>query len=109
MGRPDRVSGGPLVSEDRERRVPSMVFHPRRELKILVLAFGVPFVALLVFDLVNTPSPLSWWKRILTFEDVCTHGMCFILPVIIYVCVRLFVGPARTTQETGLKNQEPFS
>ncbi len=76
-----------------------MDLTPHREIKIFVLAFGVPFGALIVFDLLAIPSPLPWWKRLLTFEDLCTHGMCLILPIITYISARLFVGPAREPDE----------
>ena len=75
------------------------MLRAQRELKIFIVAFGMPFVALLVFDLVNTPSPLPWWRRVMTFEDLCIYWMCLMLPVITYVCVRLFIGPARNPTE----------
>ena len=61
----------------------------RRELKWFGLYFGLPFVALVGFDLLSRPSPIPLWRRLLSLEDTCTYGICFVLPGLFYAAKRL--------------------
>jgi len=59
----------------------------RTELRWLVGWFVVPMLVLIGFDLALSKSPLPFWKRLVTLEDTCSYGICFILPAVLYILV----------------------
>ena len=59
-----------------------------RELRWLGLGFGVPFLVLVGFDLATTRSSLPWWQRLAQLEDVCSYGICVVIPLLSYLVVR---------------------
>jgi hypothetical protein len=56
-----------------------------RELRWFLLFFVLPMTVLIGIDLAFSSSPLPLFKRLLTLEDTCSYGICFIVPAIIYV------------------------
>ena len=38
--------------------------------------------------LATTPSPLPIWRRLVTLEDACPYGVCFIIPLIMALITR---------------------
>jgi hypothetical protein len=59
------------------------------ELVVILIGFGAPLVALIAFDLATRESPLSLALRMRTLEDTCSYGICFILPLFIYLPLRV--------------------
>jgi hypothetical protein len=49
------------------------------------LGFFVPMVVWISIDLAFSNSPLPLFKRLMTLEDTCSYGACFIIPAILYV------------------------
>jgi len=58
------------------------------ELRFFGLAFGIPFVVTVSAFLATTPSPLPIWRRLVTLEDACPYGVCFIIPLIMALITR---------------------
>ena len=65
----------------------AMTARVQRELKWLMGWFFLPLVLLIGSDLVFSNSPLPFWKRLVTLEDTCSYGICFILPAVLYILV----------------------
>ncbi|MEA2327017.1 MAG: hypothetical protein QOE68_1976 [Thermoanaerobaculia bacterium] len=66
-----------------------------RELRWFLGFFVLPMVAWISIDLAFSNSPLPLFKRLMTLEDTCSYGACFIVPAIVYVLalgVRIVVG-----------------
>jgi len=62
----------------------------KRNLKWFFWGFIVPMLLLIGADIVSSKSQLPLWRRILTLEDTCAYGSCFILPAIFFAVV-LFI------------------
>ncbi len=58
------------------------------ELAFFALAYGIPFVALVLLSTMTSRSPLPLWRRLLTLEDTCPYFFCFIVPVFTYGLAR---------------------
>jgi hypothetical protein len=56
-----------------------------KELRWFLWFFGLPMVVLISIDLASSKSPLPLFKRLMTLEDTCSYGMCFVVPAIIYL------------------------
>ena len=56
-----------------------------RELRWLLGFFVLPMVVWISIDLAFSSSPLPFFKRLMTLEDTCSYGACFIVPAIVYV------------------------
>jgi hypothetical protein len=56
-----------------------------RELRWFLGFFVLPMVVWISIDLAFSNSPLPVFKRLMTLEDTCSYGACFIVPAIIYV------------------------
>ena len=59
----------------------------KRELWWFAVGFGIPFLTLGLAELLTTPSNLSIWERITGPEDICSYGICFVLPTAAYIVV----------------------
>ena len=57
----------------------------RREATWFVAYFVVPFIALIVLELLTSGSPLSLVQRICTPEDICVFGICVVIPALAYL------------------------
>jgi hypothetical protein len=72
------------------------------ELKWFVASFVIPIVALIGLDVAFSTSPLPVWRRLLTLEDTCSYGYCFILPAflaVVTLCARVSVKAFRHRRE----------
>jgi hypothetical protein len=58
----------------------------KRELYWWSLGFAGPAVLLLAMDLVRSPLPV--WQQLCSGEDMCSYGVCFIIPLMSYGLVR---------------------
>jgi hypothetical protein len=70
-----------------------------RELRWFLGFFVLPMVVWISIDLALSSSPLPFFKRVMTLEDTCSYGACFILPAIVYVLalgIRIAVREARS-------------
>jgi hypothetical protein len=56
-----------------------------RELRWVLGFFMLPMVVWISIDLAFSSSPLPFFKRLMTLEDTCSYGACFIIPAIVYV------------------------
>jgi hypothetical protein len=56
-----------------------------RELRWFLGFFVLPMVVLIGIDLAFSSSPLPFFKRLMTLEDTCSYGICFIVPAILYL------------------------
>ena len=56
-----------------------------RELRWFLGLFVLPMVILIGIDLAFSHSPLPFFKRLMTLEDTCSYGICFIVPAILYL------------------------
>ena len=56
-----------------------------RELRWFLGFFILPMAMLIGIDLVFSHSPLPLFKRLITLEDTCSYGVCFIVPAILYL------------------------
>jgi len=73
-----------------------------RELRWFLGFFVLPMAVLIGIDLAFSSSPLPFFKRLLTLEDTCSYGACFIMPGIIYVLalgIRIATGARRTHEK----------
>ena len=73
-----------------------------REVRWFLGFFVLPMVLVIGIDLAFRPSPLPLFKRLMTLEDTCSYGSCFILPAIIYLAalgIRIVAGARRTTAD----------
>lgn len=73
-----------------------------REVRWFLGFFVLPMVLLIGSDLAIRSSPLPLFKRLLTLEDTCSYGSCFLVPAIVYLValgIRIAVD-ARRTKET---------
>jgi hypothetical protein len=71
-----------------------------KELRWFLWFFGLPMVVLISIDLASSKSPLPLFKRLMTLEDTCSYGACFIIPAILYVIalgIRVAVDARRRT------------
>ena len=59
-----------------------------RELRWFAGGFGLPFAAMILFDLTSRESPLSVSDRLLSLEDTCAYGTCLTIPLLAYAVVR---------------------
>lgn len=69
-----------------------------KELKWLVGCFLAPMLVFIGLDLALSQSSLPLSERLLTLEDTCSYGICFILPALLYVValsVRAFIAGYR--------------
>ena len=57
----------------------------KRELKWFAGAFIVPMLLLIGTELMISRSKLPLWRRVVTLEDTCAYGSCFILPAILWI------------------------
>ena len=70
-----------------------------RELRWFLLFFVLPMAVLIGIDLASRNSPLPLFKRLMTLEDTCSYGICFIAPAITYLValgIRIGVDARRT-------------
>jgi hypothetical protein len=56
-----------------------------RELRWFLGFFVLPMALMIGIDLAFSSSPLPFFKRLMTLEDTCSYGICFIVPAIVYV------------------------
>jgi hypothetical protein len=56
-----------------------------KELRWFLGFFVLPMVVWISIDLAFRSSPLPFFKRLMTLEDTCSYGACFIVPAIIYL------------------------
>jgi hypothetical protein len=56
-----------------------------RELRWFLGFFVLPMVVWISIDLAFSSSSLPFFKRLMTLEDTCSYGACFIVPAIVYV------------------------
>jgi hypothetical protein len=56
-----------------------------RELRWFLGFFVLPMVVWISIDLAFRSSPLPLFKRLMTLEDTCSYGACFVVPAIVYV------------------------
>ena len=56
-----------------------------RELRWFLGFFVLPMVVWISIDLAFSSSPLPFFKRLMTLEDTCSYGACFIVPAIVYL------------------------
>jgi hypothetical protein len=56
-----------------------------RELRWFLGFFVLPMVVWISIDLAFRSSTLPFFKRLMTLEDTCSYGACFIVPAIVYV------------------------
>jgi len=56
-----------------------------REVHWFLGFFVLPMVLLIAIELAFRSSPLPFFKRVMTLEDTCSYGSCFLVPAIIYV------------------------
>jgi len=56
-----------------------------RELRWFLGFFVLPMVVWISIDLAFSKSPLPFFKRLMTLEDTCSYGACFIVPAIVYL------------------------
>jgi hypothetical protein len=56
-----------------------------RELRWFLGFFVLPMVVWISIDLAFSHSTLPFFKRLMTLEDTCSYGACFIIPAIFYV------------------------
>lgn len=69
-----------------------------RELRWFLGFFVLPMAVLIGIDLAFSSSPLPFFKRLMTLEDTCSYGACFIVPAIIYLLalgIRIAIGARR--------------
>lgn len=69
-----------------------------RELRWFLGFFVLPMALLIGIDLAFSSSPLPFFKRLMTLEDTCSYGICFIVPAILYlasVVIRITRGTFR--------------
>jgi hypothetical protein len=59
----------------------------RRELKWFFGAFIAPMLLLIGTELALSRSKLPLWRRVVTLEDTCAYGSCFILPAVVWIVV----------------------
>lgn len=69
---------------------PSPSHRVRRELAFFGLAFGLPFVALVLLSVLTVPSPLPLWRRLVTLEDTCPYFVCIVIPLLVYAVARIW-------------------
>jgi hypothetical protein len=70
-----------------------------REIRWFLGFFILPMAVLIGIDLLSRPSPLPFFKRLMTLEDTCSYGICFLVPAIIYVValgIRIAMDARRT-------------
>lgn len=70
-----------------------------REIRWFLGFFLLPMVLLIGIELAFRSSPLPLFKRLMTLEDCCSYGSCFLVPAIIYVIalgVRIAADARRT-------------
>ena len=60
-----------------------------RELGWFAAGFVLPFAVLIAIDVLTRPSPLPLGRRLLTLEDTCAYGICFVIPAVVYLAVLL--------------------
>jgi hypothetical protein len=56
-----------------------------KELRWFLGFFVLPMVVMIGIDLAFSSSPLPFFKRLMTLEDTCSYGICFIAPAILYL------------------------
>jgi hypothetical protein len=56
-----------------------------RELRWFLGFFVLPMIVWISIDLASSRSPLPLFKRLMTLEDTCSYGICFVVPAIIYL------------------------
>jgi len=69
-----------------------------RELRWFLGFFVLPMLVWISIDLAFSNSPLPLFKRLMTLEDTCSYGACFIFPAVVYVLalgIRLVAGARR--------------
>jgi hypothetical protein len=69
-----------------------------RELRWFLGFFVLPMVLMIGIDLAFSTSPLPFFKRLMTLEDTCSYGACFLVPTIIYLLalgIRIAIGARR--------------
>lgn len=70
-----------------------------REVRWFLGFFILPMAVLIGIELVSRPSPLPFFKRLMTLEDTCSYGSCFLVPAIIYavaLAIRIAMDARRT-------------
>ena len=55
------------------------------EVKWFAAGFVVPLGIVLVLEMAFIASTLPLWRRVLTLEDTCAYGLCFLIAAVVYL------------------------
>lgn len=67
----------------------------KHELFWFLGGFGLPFLAIVGFDLLTSRSTLPLVEKFVRLEDFCAYAMCLLIPSLLYLLARLGAGLLR--------------